>query len=165
MSDIQLRRWSEDDAELLRRGNTAEMTRHLGGPETEEQVADRHERYLRVWETNDARSFAIVDGADSLGAVCYWKTPYEDQEAFEAGWFVVPEAQGRGVGAAAVALLIGDVREHAEGRHLLTAYPDAGNMASNALCRVSGFTLVGQKSEVFREAMLNMNIWVFDLSR
>lgn len=164
MSDIQLCRWSDKDAGLLRRGNTPEMTMHLGGPETEEDLSARHTRYLRFWETNEARCFVITDGADALGAICCWKTTWRDQEVLEAGWFVVPEAQGRGAGSAAVTLIVEDARTHAEGRRLLTAFPDEANKPSNALCRNAGFTLVGQKAEVFRGATLNMNEWVFDLT-
>ena len=163
MSDIQLRRWSENDAGLLHRGNTPEMTVHIGGPETEEQVVARHERYLRLWETQEARCFVVVDGSEPLGAICSWKTTWRDQDVFEAGWFIVPEAQGRGAGSAALTLLIDDARAHDDGRRLLTAFPDENNAPSNALCRNTGFTLTGQRADVFRAATLMMNEWVFDL--
>lgn len=164
MSEVQLRRWSENDAALLRRGNTPEMTVHIGGPETESEVISRHERYLRLWETNEARCFVVTDGSESLGAICCWKTTWRDQDVFEAGWFIVPEAQGRGLGSAAVRLLIDDTRAHAQGRRLLTAFPDGRNAPSNALCRNAGFTLAGQRAGVFRGADLAMNEWIFDLS-
>lgn len=164
MSDIQLRRWSDEDDELLRRGNTPEMTVHIGGPETEAQVIERHARYLRFWDTGEARCFAIVDGAGSVGAICSWKTTWRDQDVLEAGWFTVPEAQGKGVGSAALRLLIDDARVHAEGLRLLTAFPDENNVPSNALCRKAGFTLAGQRAETFRGVELAMNEWVLDLT-
>lgn len=164
MSEIQLRQWSEGDSGLLRRGNTPEMTVHVGGPETEAQIRDRHERYLRVWEENTGRAFVVVDGAESLGVICSWKTTWRDQEVIEAGWFTVPEAQGRGVGSAALALLIHDAREFAGDRQLLVAFPDQANGPSNALCRRAGFTLVGQRDDDFRGTTLNLNEWVFDLT-
>ncbi|MGM7696954.1 GNAT family N-acetyltransferase [Microbacterium sp. A84] len=164
MSEILLRPWSGGDLELLRRGNTADMTTHLGGPETEAQVIARHERYLRFWENDEARSFVMVDGADSVGAICYWKTTWHEEDAFEAGWFVVPEAQGRGVASIALVLLIDDARARAEGRRLLTALPDKRNGPSNAVCRKAGFALVGNRFETFRRAELSMNEWIFDLS-
>lgn len=163
MTEIRLRQWSENDEGLLRRGNTPEMTVHIGGPETEAQVIARHERYLRFWETNEARCFVVVDGSEPLGAICSWKTTWRDQEVLEAGWFIVPEAQGRGAGSAALLLLIDDAREHAEGIRLLTAFPDEKNAPSNALCRNAGFTLAGTRAGVFRGADLMMNEWVFDL--
>lgn len=163
MSDIQLRLWSEYDAALLRRGNTAEMTVYIGGPETEAQVVARHERYLRLLEEGEARPFVIVDGTTPVGAICYWKTTWRDEDVLEAGWFIVPEAQGRGVASAALTLLIDDARTFAEGRRLLVAFPDQANAPSNALCRKAGFTLAGQRTEDYRGAMLDMNEWVFGL--
>lgn len=164
MSDIELRLWSEHDAALLRRGNTPEMTVHIGGPETEAQVAARHERYLRLLAEGEARPFVIVDGAEPVGAICFWKTTWRDHDVLEAGWFIVPEVQGRGVGSAALALTINEARDFADGRTLLVAFPDQANGPSNALCRKAGFTLTGQRTEDFRGAMLNMNEWVLDLS-
>lgn len=164
MSEIHLRRWSESDEAVLRRGNTAEMTVHIGGPETESQISDRHQRYLRVWHENTGHAFVIVEGTESLGAICSWKTTWRDQEVIEAGWFTVPEAQGRGVGSAALALLIDDARSYAEHRRLLVAFPDQANGPSNALCRKAGFTLAGQRDGEFRGAVLHMNDWVFDLT-
>ncbi|WP_310503226.1 GNAT family protein [Microbacterium sp. AK031] len=99
-------------------------------------------------------------------AASSWEHSRDDaayQEVFEAGWFIVPEAQGRGAGSAALTLLIDDARAHADGRRLLTAFPDENNAPSNALCRNTGFTLTGQRADVFRAATLMMNEWVFDL--
>ncbi|MGV2983644.1 GNAT family N-acetyltransferase [Microbacterium sp. AGC85] len=164
MSDIELRLWSEHDAPLLRRGNTPEMTVHIGGPETDAQLGARHERYLRLLAEGEARPFVIVDGTESVGAICFWKTTWRGVDVFEAGWFIVPESQGRGVGSAALSLVVDDARAFAGGRRLLVAFPDRANGPSNALCRKAGFELAGQRTEEFRGAMLNMNEWVFDLS-
>lgn len=140
------------------------MTRYLGGPETAAQVVARHEKYLRFWETGEARSFVIADGSDSLGAICYWKTQWRDERAFEAGWFILPDAQGRGAASTALVLLIDDARLHSEGRRFLTAFPDERNAASNAVCRKAGFSLEGNSSELFRGSVLAMNEWVLDLN-
>src|ERR1041384_6105205 len=40
--NVRLVPWAETDLPLLRRVNTPEMRRHVGGPETEEQVLSRH---------------------------------------------------------------------------------------------------------------------------
>ncbi|WP_372460248.1 GNAT family N-acetyltransferase [Microbacterium profundi] len=63
--------------------------------------------------------------------MCCWKTTWRDQDVFEAGWFIVPEAQGRGAGSAAVKHLIDDTRAHVQRRRLLTAFPDEHNAPSN----------------------------------
>jgi RimJ/RimL family protein N-acetyltransferase len=165
MSEISLRPWSEGDLGLLRRGNTAEMTAHLGGPETEEQVAERHQRYLRLWKTGEAGTFVITDGTRELGSIAYWKTTWREDDVFETGWFVVPEAQGRGVASIALSLLIADARAHLDARRLLTAFPDVSNGPSNGVCRKAGFSLEGTKKMTFRGAELTLNEWVLDLSR
>ena len=41
--------WSAGDLSVLERANTPEMTSYLGGPETDDQLRERHARYLRLW--------------------------------------------------------------------------------------------------------------------
>ena len=55
MTDVTLHPWSDDDLDLLRRANTHELMDQLGGPESDEQMVARHERYLR-----NTRSLARV---------------------------------------------------------------------------------------------------------
>jgi hypothetical protein len=45
---VRLVPWSADDLSLLRRINTPQMRQHVGGPETDEQVVARHQRYLAL---------------------------------------------------------------------------------------------------------------------
>ena len=51
VSEMALHPWSEDDLPLLEKllGDPA-MTMHLGGPESPEQIAQRHQRYLNLPE-------------------------------------------------------------------------------------------------------------------
>lgn len=164
MEILTLRRWSADDIGLLRVANTAEMTAHLNGAETEEQLVERNARYLRLWESGDARMFVIEDDAErAVGSIGHWKTDWRGEPALETGWFVVPDAQGRGIGSRALRLLIDDAWVHRDGRRFLTAFPSVTNPASNALCRHGGFDLVGSFTETFRGAELIMNEWAFDL--
>lgn len=165
MNELSLRRWSVDDLDLLRRANAAGMTAHLNGPETEDQVIARHERYLRLQDEGDAWMFAIVDGDRRLGSIGCWKTDWRGEPVLETGWFVLPEAQGQGVASSALALLVDVMREHGVDRRLLTAFPSVANEPSNAVCRKAGFTHVGTMTEVFRDAELTVNEWVLDLSR
>lgn len=164
MDTLILRPWSAEDLDLLRVANTAEMTAHLNGAETEQQLIERNQRYLRLWDEGEARSFVIED-ADrrALGSIAFWKTDWREEPAFEAGWFVVPEAQGHGVASRAVRMLIDDARDHRGERRYLTAFPSVTNPGSNALCRRAGFELVGSVAGSFRGAELIMNEWVFDL--
>lgn len=99
---ITLTRWGPDDLPVLERANTPEMTRHLGGPETDEQVRERHARYLRLNETKEASMFRIdVDGVPA-GGIGYWQAEHDGEPAFETGWNVLPEWQGRGVAKVAL---------------------------------------------------------------
>ncbi|WP_091031188.1 GNAT family N-acetyltransferase [Microbacterium oxydans] len=165
MESLRLRLWSENDLELLHAANTPEMTAHLNGPETEEQVVERQARYLRLVASGEARMFVIEDAAGaSLGSIGYWRMDWRDEPALETGWFVRPEAQGRGVASKALALLIDDARAHRGDRRFLTAFPGVDNPASNGVCRRNGFALVGTKTEEFRGADLSENEWVLDLS-
>jgi RimJ/RimL family protein N-acetyltransferase len=164
METITLRPWSADDISLLRLANSGEMTAHLNGPETEEQLAARSARYLRLRATGEARMFVIEDDATrAVGSIGHWMTEWRGEPALETGWFIVPEAQGRGIASRALRLLIDDARVHRDGRRFLTAFPSVTNAGSNALCRRGGFALVGSITETFRGAELTMNDWVLDL--
>lgn len=165
MEPLALRLWQNDDLPLLHRANSPEMTAHLNGPETIEQVEDRHARYLGYLETGEARMFAILLGGVAVGSIGYWKVTWREQEAWETGWFVLPEAQGHGVAARALALLIDDARGRVaeSGRRMLVAFPGVDNPASNAVCRRAGFAHVGTMTGLFREQSLEMNEWALDL--
>jgi RimJ/RimL family protein N-acetyltransferase len=165
---ITLRPWQAGDVCILHRSNTLAMTEHVGGPESDEAVEARQLRYMRMWQTGEARMFAIIEsrnGADeeSVGGVGWWLTTWHDQPVYEAGWSVVPEAQGRGIAKAAVALLIADARSHAE-RRLLTAFPSIENAPSNSVCASAGFRNHGVESFPFRATTLTVNAWALDLN-
>ncbi|MCD0483842.1 GNAT family N-acetyltransferase [Streptacidiphilus sp. ASG 303] len=138
---VRIEPWSEEGLELLRRINTPEMKRHVGGPETEEQVLARHRRYLGAL---DGRMFRVLlPGGEAVGTVGYWARVWRGEAVYESGWNVLPSHQGRGVAAAAVAAVLH--RARAEGRHrYLHAFPSVDNPASNALCRRAGFVLLGE---------------------
>lgn len=161
--DVTLTRWGEDDFPVLERGNTPEMTRFLGGPETPEQLRDRHARFLRLWDEGTARMFRIdVDGV-AAGGIGWWDVDHGGSPAYETGWNVFPEWQGRGVAGAALRALIRRIA--AEGtRSLLVAYPGADNAASNALCARAGFAHTGSGSMAWRGGQLAFHTWVLDMS-
>lgn len=95
MEDLRLRIWSENDLGLLHAANTPEMTAHINGPESVDQIIERHARYLRLVASGEARMFVIEDeGARALGSIGYWHIEWREEPALETGWFVLPEAQG-----------------------------------------------------------------------
>lgn len=162
VTDVLIERWETGDLWLLRRANSAEMTRFLVAPETEEDLGKRHARYLRYWETGEARMFRIVADGESVGGIGWWSTQWRGEAVHETGWFVLPERQGRGIASASVALVTADARAH--GTHpLLAAFPSVENVASNKVCARAGFELRGTEEAKFRGAMLRCNVWTFDL--
>lgn len=143
--DLRLAPWSEEDGlTLLHRLNTPKMTSHLGGPETDEKVADRHRRYLALGDGKGQMFHITLDGRNA-GSIGYWETTWQGEQVWETGWGVLPEFQGMGVAADAARLVIEVAR--AAGRHAhLHAFPATDHGASNAVCRKAGFTLRGEST-------------------
>lgn len=162
MDAVRIEPWHPDDLWLLHRANTAEMTRFLGAAESAEDVEKRHAKYLRHWETGEARMFRVVAGDEAVGGVGWWSSRWRDEAVHETGWFVLPEGQGRGIASAAVDLVVADVREL--GVHpLLAAFPSRENEASNRLCARTGFQLRDTAEEEFRGALMRLNVWILEL--
>lgn len=166
MPEIELRPWSEDDLALLHRSNTHELMDQLGGPENDEQVLARHERYLRLQREGTAHQFRIVipGHPDGVGVVGYWQHEWHGEPAFESGWSVEAEFRGQGIAPAAVVAMLETAR--AAGETLpVHAYPRVDNPASNAVCRKAGFRLLGEEQfEAKPGLVLHTNDWVFDLA-
>jgi RimJ/RimL family protein N-acetyltransferase len=160
---VRLRLWTDADRALLDAANTPEMTAHLGGPESPEQIGARHEKYLAAARDGGSRPFAVLDDDDPVGWIGWWPTEHEGIPAVEAGWFTIPRAQGRGVASAALRLLIADAAAAVPAGTVLTAVPSEGNAASNAVCRKAGLSLVGTETQVYRGATLHMNVWALTL--
>ncbi|MFC3798809.1 GNAT family N-acetyltransferase [Cohnella sp. GCM10012308] len=137
--------WSAGHLELLHYMNAPEMTAHLGGQETEAQIAERHERYMRIAGKGTGRMFAVVllPGREPVGTVGYWDRTWAGEQIYEMGWGILPAYQGRGLATYAVAKTIEHVRAQGA-RRTIHAFPGAGNPASNAVCRKLGFTLLGE---------------------
>lgn len=169
MPPITIEPWTDDDLDLLRRLNTPEVWAHLGGPETEEKVLERHARYLDVGPPGTGRMFTVrlpregVAPAERVGNIGYWEREWQDATVYETGWNVLPEFQGRGIASAAARAVIEAVR--AERRHRrLHAYPSVDNLASNAICRKAGFTFVAENDfEYPKGHLMRCNDWRYDL--
>ncbi|GIG53364.1 GNAT family N-acetyltransferase [Demequina activiva] len=162
MSDravVRLRRWADVDLPLLHAANTVDMTRFLVAPESDAQVLRRHERYLRGWDVEDPRMFAIVDDrGEGLGSIGWWDAEFHGPVK-EVGWAVLPQAQGRGVASAALRELWRLLREGGASVPMM-ACPSVDNVASNALCQAVGFELEETSSADFRGETMTLNWWV-----
>jgi RimJ/RimL family protein N-acetyltransferase len=159
---VRLERWSKGDLPLLEQllGDPA-MTEHLGGPESPEKIAERHERYLQA----ESGLFKVVDegSGTSVGWVGYWDKQWRDDGVYEIGWAVLPAFQGRGIAGDATAQALDAARS--DGRHrFVHAFPAVENAASNAICRKLGFTLLGEEEfEYPKGSFMRCNDWRFDL--
>src|SRR5688500_15531613 len=100
---VRLEPWAETDRDLLRRQNAPEMAEHPGGPETDEKVLARHQRYVAIGDTGTGRMFRIVllPEGEAVGGIGYWEREEQGETVYEIGWGVLPEFQGRGIAVAA----------------------------------------------------------------
>ncbi|MFJ1757993.1 GNAT family N-acetyltransferase [Kitasatospora sp. NPDC088134] len=144
--EISLEPWSDAHLDLLRRINTPLMRRHVGGPETPEQLLVRHRRYLELPSRGGVMFAVLVDGAPA-GSIARHRREWRGAEIHETGWNVLPEFQGRGVAVAAGRALLADLRAAVAADPaapgVLHAFPAVDNAPSNALCARLGFTDAG----------------------
>jgi RimJ/RimL family protein N-acetyltransferase len=164
VEQVRLVPWSEGDFWLLRRTNSFEMTEHLGGPESEEQLADRHRRYV---EPDSGRMYRVTlaDSGETVGSIGYWEREWQGGTVWETGWGILPEFQGRGLAAQAARTLVETVRR-AGGHPTLHAFPKVDHAASNGVCRKAGFTLLGQADfEYPKGNPIRSNDWCVDVGQ
>ncbi|MFB9675121.1 GNAT family N-acetyltransferase [Streptosporangium vulgare] len=142
---VRLDPWAETDLDLLRRINAPEMTEHLGGPETEEKLLDRHRRYVGIDGEGTGQMFSVVllPELQRVGVIGYWERVWRDETVYETGWGVLPEFQGRGIAVAAALAVVARARAERAHRYL-HAYPSVDHPASNAVCRKAGFRFVAE---------------------
>jgi RimJ/RimL family protein N-acetyltransferase len=163
---VSLRPWTADDLALLEKlmGDPA-MTEHLGGPESEEKIRARLERYVGIDGGDRGRMFVIVvePGAEAAGSISYWVREWQGETVWETGWSVVPELQGHGIASRAVALTVAEAKREQTQRSI-HAFPSIDNGASNALCRKLGFTLLGEHDFEYPPGNpLRCNDWVIEV--
>ena len=141
--EVRLAPWTDADLALLRRLNEPAMTEHVGGPETEEKLLDRHRRYLAAADSDSVYVSKIVVGAEATpaGSVNFWDRVWHDEPVYEMGWGILPEYQGKGLATRAVLLAVEKARA-TQRRRFVHAFPGVDNPPSNAICRKAGFTFI-----------------------
>ncbi|WP_010203224.1 GNAT family N-acetyltransferase [Salinibacterium sp. PAMC 21357] len=165
-SEVWLERWQFDDLPVLERSNTPEMTVFLGGPESDQQIVTRHAKFLRLWETDEARMFRIRSATadEPVGSVGYWKKSWRGNNVYETGWSVHTTHQGHGIAAHALYQCLQYAADNGD-RDLVFAFPRTDNAASNALCARTGFTLAGEADFEYPTGHpIRVNEWMFDLA-
>lgn len=148
---VELVAWGEGDFWLLERVNAVEMTDHLGGPESAEQLVARHQRYVALDPGGMFRVVAAGSG-ETVGSIGYWEREWQGGTVWETGWGVLPEFQGRGLAVAAARELIAVAREAKRHRYL-HAFPGSDHPASNAVCRKAGFEQRGRSRSSIRRGI------------
>lgn len=160
---VRLEPWGEDDFWLLRRTNTPEMTEHLGGPETEEKLVDRHRRYTELNVPGRVYRVVLAGPGRTVGSIAFWEREWQGGTVWETGWAVLPEFQGRGLAARAALAVAEEARAAGRNRYL-HAFPGEDHPASNAVCRKAGFELLGPvRFEYPKGTWMTSNDWRLDL--
>jgi RimJ/RimL family protein N-acetyltransferase len=123
-------------------------------------VANWIARYERGWAEGSRAGFAIVDAAgDVVGFAAIFGLDEPGEEG-EIGYFVGPEARGRGIAGRAVALL---TRWGFDGLGLerIELRIDAENAASARVAERAGYQLDGVlRSKHFKEGLrTNLGVW------
>ena len=116
---------------------------HLGGPESKEQILNRHKRYLNLSEKGCMFSIKLLPELDPVGSVGYWQTVWNDEILYEIGWSVLPSFQGKGIATNAVNLAIDGATAEKKYRYI-HAFPSVNNPASNAICQKLNFNFISE---------------------
>ena len=162
VEQVRLQPWSDGDFWLLGRLNSPEMTEHLGGPETQEQLIARHQRYVAVDRGRMYRVESAGSG-ETVGSIGFWEREWRGEPVWETGWGVLPEFQGRGLAARAARAVVVEARIAGWHRYL-HAFPSVDHHASNSVCRKAGFTLIGEAEfEYPKGHWITSNDWRVDL--
>ena len=163
---VRLRDITMDDLTLYEQLHTDPRTMaELGGPLRRSGLKGKLRRI--VDEVTDGRTWysVIVPGDDpgaAAGTVCIWRHDQDGKPINEIGWMVLPSFQGRGLATGAVRAILD--RAGAEGRwDVIHAFPGVTNGPSNAICRKTGFELVGRRDIDYSGRTLACNHWRLDL--
>jgi RimJ/RimL family protein N-acetyltransferase len=159
-----LREYRIGDLDLqLRLLGDPDTMRHLGGPESREQIERRHERSLRMTDPADGLMLVIEDeDGVAMGTIGYWTRGWRDEQVWESGWFVLPEHRGRGVARSGLHELVALLRSRPE-RRALHAFPSVDNAPSNDLCSGAGFVLLEEVDfEYPKGHRMRCNDWRLD---
>ena len=111
---------------------------------------------------NDVKIVDVASGA-AVGSVGFWTKEWRDNQAYEIGWMVVPEFQGRGIAVAATAQAI-ELARRDDKHRFMHAFPNVDNAPSNAICRKLGFKLLEACEFEFPKGhLMTCNDWRLDL--
>lgn len=162
---MELRTITKDDFSLwVAMQCDPDMMAELGGPQPLEAMPRIFKNNLDSAQDGSAWIFKIVHGEpeQDAGSVVVWEAGHDGDHYNEMGWMVLTAFQGQGLATQAVRATLAMARE--SGRwDVINAFPVVTNAASNAVCRKSGFTLLGEVDFVYSGRPLRCNHWRIDL--
>ena len=155
---------AEDEDLAVRLECEPEMMRHIGGPRPEADVRASHKRRLQLMERGDAHMYKIItdDSSEVLGTIGIWKIDWGEPQAYEMGWFVLQEHQGKGIATEAARLIILQARSYPDVRYI-HAYPAVANVTSNTIARKIGMENQGEFDNKGFAGVMRCNSWRIDL--
>src|SRR5688572_8812061 len=103
---VRLEPWADGDLALLRRQNAPAMTEFLGGPEPEEKLVARHQRYVEFEGAGGMFRVVALPEGEAAGSVGFWEREWLGGTVYETGWSILPEFQGRGLAVAATVAVL-----------------------------------------------------------
>jgi RimJ/RimL family protein N-acetyltransferase len=160
---IQIKPWEDNDLDLLFLINAPEMMQHLGGPESKEQILNRHKRYLQLGNRGRMFSIKLLPELEPVGSVGYWQTTWNNESVYETGWSVLPLYQGKGIATKAVKLAIEEASSENKYKYI-HAFPSIDNPASNAICRKIDFQFISEcEFEYPPGSFMRCNNWRYNL--
>lgn len=89
---------------------------------------------------------AQIDGVETVVGTCGFKGPPDDRGTVEIGYAIVPAYHRRGIGTAAVAVLV-EIALSDQGVRRVTAETPVSFASSRALLEQSGFVVVSERSD------------------
>jgi RimJ/RimL family protein N-acetyltransferase len=162
---VELRPYSDKDLALTEALELdPEMMRELGGPADPADVLRVHRLRVEL-VANGGWWFVIVPepSGQAAGTIGIWESEITDSTVHEIGWMVLPAFQGRGIASEALSMIIARARSDPRFSRI-HAFPGVTNVASNALCRRSGFVHTEECDVKFRDRPLLVNHWELDVS-
>ncbi len=155
---VTLRPWGErgDVAALTAACNDraiAEFLDQIPSPYTEEDARAYIEHCRIGWRQGSATNFAIVETHEPVGAIGVRWLDGLDAGTAEVGYWMAPDARGRGLCSRALRLVSRWVLEEA-GAPRLQLRADEENVASNKVAQNAGFTREG----VLRSSRFNARL-------
>lgn len=163
--DVSLRPYNDGDFGLLRAIlGDPDMTRFLGGPESDEALAARHARYVSADPlTNGLYAIALSGERRAVGWIGFWELEWAGKKTWECGWHVLPAFQGRGIAVTAGMAML-DVIQTRRRHRFVNAFPSVDNRASNAVCRSLGFISLGEVEVEYPKGHMMRSVhWRYDL--